>query len=99
MYVTFLESSRRHLIFHRSLLKTEKNFKYNNMKDDKIWDIHDIGNRREAAKNRLGSRRESKCESSGLLFFIGNAHESLARGRNFSSRDTPDDAKRKEAAK
>lgn len=43
------------------------------MKDDKIWDIHDIGNRGEAAKNGLGSRRESKCESSGLLFFIGNA--------------------------
>lgn len=35
------------------------------------------------------SRRKSKCESSGLLFFI--ARESLVRGRNFSSRGTPDD--------
>lgn len=58
------------------------------MKNDKIWDIHDIGNRGKGAKNRILSRRESKCENSRLLFFIDN--ESLARGRNFSSRDAAD---------
>lgn len=55
--------------------------------------IYDIG-----TKNLfLVFGRESKCESSGFLFFI--AQEPLVRGRNFSSRGTLDDAGREAAGR
>lgn len=58
-----------------------------------------IGNRAEAAKNNGESSVSSEVEMRELgtfIFFI--ARESLVRGRNFSSRGTPDDEGREEEA-
>lgn len=58
------------------------------MKDDKIWDIHDIGKQGKIALDRIGDRNARAQD----FYFLSATRESLARGRNFSSR-APDEGK------